>query len=217
MKEILKYSDFGVELSTPYVLQLMDCYPGNPLYEEMEEEYEEIKEMLTSLGKPQALVFFGEMPKELAMEDAPAGAPVAYVLFTEGAEISKYSTGMFAEGDYVKGMIADAVASSYLFELDNLVMEKLKVECARRKVGILKRLEAPADLPMEAQKIIFDKCEAKRELGMDITCGYMFDPVKTSGLIFVLSEDPSVFQAQHDCSTCKAVNCKMRKKIFSGS
>lgn len=212
MKEIIKYSDFGVELSTPYVLELMGCFPKTPLYEEMKAEYEEIKEELLSLGKPQALVFFGEMPEELAIEGVPKGAPAAFVLFTEGGDISRYSTKMFEQGDYVKGMIADAAASSYLFELDRLVMEKLKVECAKRNVGILKRLEAPADIPMMAQKIIFEQCEARAELGMDITCGYMFDPVKSNGLIFVLSDDPDVFHAQHDCSTCKAVNCKMRKK-----
>lgn len=212
MKEIIKYSDFGVEVSAPEVMQLMSCYPDNPLYEEVASEYEEIKDTLMSLAKPQALIYFGSITEELASDENPAGTPAAYCLLTEGGGISEYCTRMFEEGDYVKGMIADAFAGSYLFGLDGLVMERLRVECAKRQAGILRRLEAPGDIPMEAQKIIFDLCEAERELGMRISSGYMFDPVKSSGIVLVLSPDVSVFRAQHDCSTCKAVDCKMRKQ-----
>lgn len=74
MKEIIKYLDFGVELSTPEVMHFMECYPDNPLYEEMKDEYEEIKDELISLGKPQALFYFGEMPADIANEEAPEGA-----------------------------------------------------------------------------------------------------------------------------------------------
>lgn len=134
-----------------------------------------------------------------------------FVLFTEGGGISDYSTRMFEQGDYVKGMMADATAGSYLFNLDRLVMERLRQVCAERGVGILHRMDAPKDFPMEAQKIIFEKCRAEEMLGMRISSGFMFDPVKSSGLIFVLSDDPEVFRAQHDCSKCDAVNCRMRK------
>lgn len=211
MEEILKYSDFGVEVSAPEVMQLLGCSPDNALYEEMMEEYEEIREELTSLGNPQALIYFGEMSGSIATKEVPEGAPVVYLLVTEGREISRYSTRMFEEGDYVKGMIADAFSGNYLFELEKQVLKILRMECAKRGVGILARMEAPVNLPMEAQKVIFDTCRAKEELGMDITCGYMFDPVKTSALIFKLSEDPDVFKAQHDCSKCAMKNCVMRK------
>lgn len=215
MNEFLKYSDFGVEISTPEVMHFMDCTPDNPLYGEMTEEYEEIKSELVSLGKPQALFCFGEMPAQTASTDVPEGTPVVFVLFTEGGDISAYSTRMFEQGDYVRGMMADATAGSYLFQLDKLVMERLREVCAERGVGILKRLDAPKDFPMEAQKIIFDTCRADEELGMRITSGYMFDPVKTSAMIFVLSDDPDVFRAQHDCSKCAAKNCKMRRFLIT--
>lgn len=211
MEELLKYSDFGVEVPTPEVMQLLGCSPDNHLYKEMVDEYEEIKEELTSLGKPQALIYFGQMSGCIATKEVPEGAPVVYLLITEGREISRYSTQMFEEGDYVKGMIADAFSGEYLFALEKEVLKLLRMECAKRNVGIVKRLEAPVNLPMEAQKLLFDTCRAKEELGMEITSGYMFDPVKTSGLIFMLSNDPTVFRAQHDCSKCTMKNCAMRK------
>lgn len=211
MNDLVRYSDFRVEPSRPEVMNLMECYEQSPVYEQMTEEYEEIKETLISRGNPQALFCFCEMPEGFEAIGVPAGAPVVFSLITEGPEISRYSTEMFAKGDYVKGMIADAVAGSYLFQLEKQAMERLRRECAKRHVGIVRRLEAPANIPMEAQMVIFEKCRAKEELGMGISSGYMFDPVKSSGQIFVLSEDEALFRAQHDCRTCTAVNCKMRK------
>ena len=40
--------------------------------------------------------------------------------------------------------------------------------------------------------------------------GYMFDPVKTSCQVFLISEDPKMFRAVHDCRSCPNVTCKRR-------
>lgn len=211
MNKIIRFSNIPAKVFRRDVLNYMQCYEDSPVYEEVSEEYEEIKDELLSLGKPEALFRFGKMPEELATEEVPAGTPVIFALITVGGEISKYSTRMFQEDDYVKGMIADALAGTYLWMLEKSAIELLKDECAVLHVGICKRMEAPADLPMIAQQIIYEKCQAKEQLDMGITCGYMFDPVKSSGLILVLSKDEQLFKAQHDCRTCKNVNCKMRK------
>lgn len=211
MEKIIRFSDIPVEVSSRDVLDYMQCYEDSPVYEDVVREYQEIRDELLSLVKPEALFCFGEMPRELESREVPAGTPVIFSLITGGGEVSKYSTRMFQEDDYVKGMIADALAGAYLWSLEKAAIALLKKECALRHVGISKRMEAPADMPMTAQKIIYEKCDAGKELGMGITSGYMYDPVKSSGLILVLSKDENLFQAQHDCRTCKAVNCKMRK------
>lgn len=213
MNKVIRFSDIPAGISCRDVMDMMQCYEESPVYDEMAEEYEAIKEMLLSLGRPEALFCFGEMPESLATREVPEGTPVIFSLITEGAEISRYSTEMFRQDEYIKGMIADAAAGAYLFALERAAIQLLKEECAIRHVGIKKRLEAPADLPMEAQKVIYDKCRAKELLGMGLTSGLMFDPVKSSGLILVLSEDETLFKAQHDCSTCTAINCKMRKTV----
>lgn len=210
MKEIIRFTDIRVSVSRSDVLNLMECYEDNPIYEEVVEEYEGLKEKLESLGKPQALFCFGTMPDDLSIEEVPKGTPVIFSLLTEGGEISGYSTLMFQQGDYLKGMLADSFAGAYLFALEKAAMDRLKEECALRHLGIEKRLEAPKDIPMEAQKLIYTECEAGK-IGMGISSGYMFDPVKSSGQILIISEDEKVFQTQHDCRKCTAVNCKMRK------
>lgn len=211
MRDMIKYTDIRVEINRPDVLNLMGCLQDNPIYEQVLEEYNEIKDTILSLGEPQALFLFGQMPRQIASEDVPEGAEVIFSLLTEGDKISRYSTQMFKEGDYLKGMIADAASGAYLFALEDAVEKLFRMECADRGIGIQKRLEAPEDIPMTAQKVIYDVCNAKEELGMEISSGYMYYPVKSSGKILIPSKDPRLFHVQHDCSKCTAANCKMRK------
>ena len=117
MKEIIRFTDIRVSVSRSDVLNLMECYEDNPIYEEVVEEYEGLKEKLESLGKPQAIFCFGTMPDDLSIEEVPKGTPVIFSLLTEGGEISGYSTLMFQQGDYLKGMLADSFAGAYLFAL----------------------------------------------------------------------------------------------------
>ena len=95
MKEIIRFSDIRVSVSRSDVLKLMECGEDNPIYEEVVEEYEELKDALYSLGKPQALFCFDRISEEWAMEKLPAGTPVIFSLITEGGGISARSTGFF--------------------------------------------------------------------------------------------------------------------------
>ena len=78
-------------------------------------------------------------------------------------------------------------------------------------MGISGRLEAPQDIPMVAQKVIHRRTQAQELKGIEISSGYMFDPVKSNGIIYLLTEDERVFKSQHDCRRCNRVDCKMRK------
>ncbi len=108
-------------------------------------------------------------------------------------------------------MLIDAMADACLFAMDHEIQAVLKEECARRKIGIVSRLEAPNDIPMIAQKTAFDALKADETLGIAISPSYMYDPVKTSCQVMQVTADESVFRAQHNCRKCGAKNCNMRK------
>ncbi len=107
----------------------------------------------------------------------------------------------------------NAMADTYLFQLDDILQIIIREKCASRHLGIAMRLEAPETLPMSAQKCIFDEINMCEELPMKITNGFMFTTIKTMSHILVLSEDDSVFHTQHDCSICSVVNCKLRSEV----
>lgn len=193
------------------VMNAIDCKQDSPIYEEMTEEYEELWPQMLPLAKPVGIAGFGVLP-ELGEECAyPAGTKVLYVVTSIGDAIKQCSSQGFAEGDYVKGMLCDAIADSALFSMEDQVQEKLRAICAEHHVGIVRRMEAPYHMPMQVQHAAWEQLELERRFGIGISSGFMFDPVKTICQVYILTEDTSVFKAQHDCRNCPNVNCKMRK------
>lgn len=192
------------------VLKAMNCYEDSPIYEEVAEEYEEIRKKAEAMVEPVGILGFGTLPGAVETKKYKAGTPIIYMVTSIGNQMKEASTRAFAQGDYVKGMLWDTMADDALFSMEDQVLAKLKEICAEHKVGVLARLEAPHDISMESQKTAWEHLELKRRFGIDISSGYMFDPVKTSCQVFILTEDRDLFKAHHDCRKCPNVNCKLR-------
>ena len=75
-------------------------------------------------------------------------------------------------------MLIDAIADTALFSLDDAMMDTLQKFCRKHKVGIRKRLEAPHDISMEAQKVAWERLQLKERFHIDISEGFMYDPSK---------------------------------------
>ncbi|MGN0315367.1 MAG: ASKHA domain-containing protein [Fusicatenibacter sp.] len=210
MEQFYELHGLKVSSDKKKVLDAIDCYPDNPVYDEIAEEYDEIFEEMLSVAEPVGILGFGKLPKEIETEEYREGTPVIYAVTSIGGGISQRSTQAFGEGDYVKGMLCDAIADDALFSMEDQLVEQLKLRCAEHHTGILRRLEAPHDLPMEAQRVAWKYLELQRRFGIGISEGYMLDPVKTSCQVFVLTDDEEKFRAEHDCRRCKNVNCRFR-------
>ena len=202
--------ELKVKINRDDVFRQIDCFKDSDFYDLYVEEYEEILDEMYSLCSPVCLLKYDVIGNELAKEGLAEGTPVMYVLYSIGDGISKYSTNCFKEGDYVKGMLSDAMADSALFSLEKEFLPYLREQCGEHKVGIKKRLEAPGTIPMIAQKVIWEKTEAEKLCGIGLSTGFMFDPVKSNGLIYVLTDNENIFMHQHDCRHCPLVNCKAR-------
>lgn len=200
-----------VSIDMDSVMLSIDCKKDSPIYEEMVDEYEELWPEMIKLAEPVGILGFGILP-DLGPECAyPAGTKVIYAVTSIGDGIKQCSSRGFAEGDYVRGMLCDAIADAALFSMEDQVQERLKAVCKEHGVGIERRMEAPYDMPMEVQRAAWEHLDLKGRFGIDISSGYMFDPVKTSCQVYILTEDSNIFKAQHDCANCPNVKCKMRK------
>lgn len=202
---------FHIQIDKDEVLKTMDCYENSPVYEEVTEEYDEIIEEAQDLIKPVGIIGLGEITENIATEKYPAGIRVIFAVLSVGNEIKVKSTNYFSNGDYVKGMLMDAIADTALFSLDDTMTETLQIFCREHQVGIKKRLEAPHDIPMETQKVAWETLHLKEHFDIDISEGFMYDPVKTSCQVFVLSDNVAEFRAKHDCRFCDNYSCKHRK------
>ena len=210
MENFYELHNLKFKIQKESVLKAMDCYEDSPVYEEVVDTYEEIYEDMLSLVEPVGILGFGTLPESVATEKYKAGTPVVYMVMSIGNGIKEESTKAFQEGDYVKGMLTDAMADDALFSMEEQVLARLKEVCREHNVGVLARLEAPHDIPMESQKAAWEHLELKRRFGIDISTGFMFDPVKTSCQVFILTEDADSFKAQHDCRKCPNIHCRLR-------
>lgn len=201
-------TEFHPVIEKETVFRLLNCYPDSPAYEDMDEAYGEILEEMEGLCHPGGVLAFGTVPAKYTDEKREQEA--VYVLATVGNLMSEYSTRAFAEGEYVKGMLADAMADAALFSLEGDIQRELREACSVRKKGVKRRLEAPHDIPMEIQMEALRQTDGERLLGLGISDGYMFRPVKTSCHIYLLTDEADVFRVQHNCRKCPNKTCMMR-------
>lgn len=209
----MKIENVKINIEKNIVFHMIDCYEDSDLYEEITQEYEEILEEMKALCKPVLLWEKGEVEKDWETDKLPAGTSVLAVIVSIGEGISKYATQAFAQGDYVKGMLADAIADAALFSLEDEMAFYLKSFCEENQLGICRRLEAPHDIPISLQKNVWELTKAIEEAGIGISSGYMLDPVKSNAILYVLTEDTKKFHFAHDCRNCTNHHCKHRKVL----
>lgn len=198
------------EIDRKKVFAQLHCTPDSPSYEAMDETYQEILPEICRLCSPKGLLCRGTVPASCRVDGGDQDMDAVFLLLTIGQEISDYSTRAFAEGDYVKGLMSDAMADAALFSLEAGSQRELKNACRDWNIGISRRLEAPQDLSMEIQKEALLQTEAGQLLGLTITEGYMYRPLKTSCNVFVTTEDTSVFRSGHNCRKCPNLTCSFR-------
>lgn len=211
MKQFYVLEGLKVHIEMNKVLESMDCKEDNPAYEEFVKEYQEIYEQVLACMEPVGIIGFGQLTNPIASDKYPEGTQVALAVLSIGKLCEKYASDAFREGNYVRGMLCDSMADLALFSMEDRMLEQLKSACCEHQVGVLKRLEAPQDISMEVQKYAWDYLELHNRFGINISSGYMFDPIKTYCQVFVLTDDMSTFRAEHDCSQCANTACRHRQ------
>lgn len=213
MKDIIVKNDFNVNIDQNTVLGFINLKKESHNYCEIKEEYSKLEDVVMNTIKPKASIAFSEIGAECEadiLKVLPARRKVLYSIITLGDEITKLYQKMIDMGEYVKALLVDAMADSCLFAMEAELKEFIKTECISRGFGVCGRYEAPIDIPMTIQKIAYEATEASEQLGLTITSGFMFDPVKSCCQVFVLTKDYE-FVLDHNCDKCDNIKCQLRK------
>ncbi len=200
MTNPIKITNFNIKPNKPAVLRALGCAEGSAAYERMSAEFDGLRKAVEYMLEPLAFARFD--------------GGRAYCLLTVGGAAEEYSKTLFDKGEALGGLIVSAIADEYLFEMDSVLGGRVKAECAKIGMGVKKRLEAPADMKLENQRVILDKIG---DCGVTLTDGFMFNPAKSMGYILELTNDSRVFNAQHDCSKCDIADCPRRSAPINGN
>lgn len=208
----MKITDFDIRIDKENVLGLIDCKPDSPVYETVLEDFEEVFPVAYEKLAPSALLEFGEISEYDLTEYGDDIREALFCIESVGSEISAWATSFFHDGNYVKGMLANAIADDYLFQMDYELQDVIVNLCKERNLGVLRRLEAPQDISMKAQKTAWEVTRAAEEIGLGIKESYMLDPVKSNCQIYLVKEGCDLWNTEHDCSKCPRTDCKMRNR-----
>lgn len=195
----MEIKDFSIKPNKETVLLQVGCKKESEVYETVSRYFDEILETAMNALKPYAAAFIEGMR--------------AYCILTAGGGISDFSKSLFDSGEAMKGLLADAIADEYLFEMDKILSEKIKLEGAKRGFGVKARLDAPKDFPLSEQQLILERVKTGR---VTVTDAFMLEPVKSMAYILELTDDKNIFNAQHDCSKCTSKNCPRRTAPYTG-
>lgn len=182
------------------------------MYEAVLEDFEEVLPVAYEKLVPSALLEFGDISGYDLTEYGDDIREALFCIESVGSEISTWATSFFYDGNYVKGMLANAIADDYLFQMDHELQDVIVNLCKERNLGVLRRLEAPQDIPMEAQRTAWEVTRAEKEIGLGIKESFMLDPVKSNCQIYLVKEDCDSWNTAHDCSKCPRIDCKMRSR-----
>lgn len=206
----MKITEFDIQINRENVLMIIDCYPTSPVYEAVLDEFDEMLEGAYKRIKPVALLEFGSTEGYDLSQYREGVTEALYNINSVGPDMEKWSTQLFDEGNYLGGMLADAMADDYLFQMDQMIQEEIVRMCKEKGCGVSNRLESPQDIPMKIQRTAWEITHAEEEAGIGIKESMMLDPVKSSCQIYLLDESSSEYMLEHDCSRCPRVDCKLR-------
>ncbi|MDE6945396.1 MAG: ASKHA domain-containing protein [Lachnospiraceae bacterium] len=206
----MKLTEFDIRISKENVCRLIQANPDSSMYQEIMAELQEMLPAAYEKLEPTALLEFGDFEAYADMIEEEGIEEALYGIITVGEEIGSWSTQLFREGNYLGGMLADAIADDCLYQMDEAISEAAIGMCRERQRGIVRRLEAPVDIPMSIQKKAYDITDAGRQAGIEIKGSYMYSPVKTVCQVYILDKDTTRYHAEHDCGRCENATCKMR-------
>ncbi|HHW03887.1 MAG TPA: DUF4445 domain-containing protein [Thermoanaerobacterales bacterium] len=129
---------------------------------------------------------------------------------TIGSGIDRKSMECFAVGDYMKGMIYNAIGDEAL----NFVCRKFWLDLVKKAksegCGITHRLSpGHNDWDIKDQAVVFELLDAS-SIGVTLNDSFMMNPVKSVSVIYGLGKGMEISTVDHDCIDCELADCAYR-------
>lgn len=186
----------------------------NPLYRKFLRSYQDILEKLPELLNIQGTFQLRANDAAEKLHQRLSGVShIVYCMVTLGSGISERSNAYFQEKDFLKGLMIDSIADILVFNASNDYYAIIKEEVFRKNGYALTMRYSPDDslIPISFQKDILEQVNGRKLMAVDITEGYMYNPVKTLGYLYGADKDIELAKKDHDCVVCSNDICEYRK------
>ncbi len=209
-----KVFDIPIRIEKDIVFKRMHIEESMPNYPEFLKAYEELEVEIPKLVTPKGIYVMksseGRHPMHKGLCEV---SHFVYVMVTLGPGISERCTAYFRDKDYLKGLMIDSLADQILFNLSDDFYKVIREDIYEKQGYALTVRYEPDDniIPIENQKVILDEVDGRSLLNLDITEGFMYNPIKTMGYVYGADKNIAIAEKDHDCSLCSNVDCEFRQ------
>jgi len=135
---------------------------------------------------------------------------VVVAILTIGNKVEDKGRVYFSQGDYLLGMIYDAIGSAALEDLKQSFFNELCKRVRAEQKGITCGLSPGSqDWSIQDQAVIFKLLDAK-SIGVTLMDSMMMVPLKSISVVYGIGKGLAMSENEHDCSNCSLVNCTFR-------
>lgn len=206
--------DFDFKLDKQQVIDTLKSYCETITDEEISSLYEKLLPNLYECVQPSAIFTISEKSKDFVFEAIEDYKYIFYCLVTIGDKISEKVNEFFSYAKMQEGMVLDAMATSYLFEISSQLFNHIHSKAKKLGLGLSYRI-APGDgeIPLWYQKNILDELDSKNFLDIYVNEDFMLTSLRSMAYIYGADKNKPLSNVDHDCSRCKnKEQCSMRKK-----
>ncbi len=217
------------ECSKKVTLDTIQCYEDALHYEEYSELFDQLWEKHQAILQPKGWWVERSIfePKEiLKVEDNSELADTMRqidsryeklfcCLVTLGSEIVAAMDEYFAEGDYMGGVLLNAMADVILFQGSQQLYASIAAQAQDQGLTLSPRQEPGNSSSVMAGQWILDAVKSQAQVAVELTSGYMLNPKKSLAYYYGAGKTLPFTLIDHDCSSCSAENCPHRKAYLT--
>ena len=186
-------------------------FPGDSSYEEMSKDFYAVRDACVRKMNPMVAAVISKGSQSFVGRNSSEKLPVLYTMLTLGSLVSEESDAYFARGEYVKGLLCDAISDHSIFAYEESMQSEICSLCRESGYGVSGRIvPTDSDLP-HFNRATFEALDAWNTLGVQMSRSFMFNPIKTIATVYRLSEDINEMRLEHDCGSCGSIGCAWRK------
>lgn len=191
--------DFDFKLNKDQVIQTLKSYGSIIKNEEMEGLYEKLLPILYENIEPTGIFEIQKREDNFDFEAVKSYEYIVYCIITMGDSCTSKINEFFSYGNMKEGMMLDAMASSYLFELSSQLFNHIYAKVKELHLGLSCRI-SPGDgeIPLKCQKYILDKLDAENFLNLTVNEDYMLSSMRSMAYIYGADKNIKLSKKDHD-------------------
>jgi hypothetical protein len=195
--------DFDFKLNKAQIFQTLKSYGEILGEEEIKSLYSLLLPTVYEAAEPSGVFSIEKKDNNFHYEIMKNYSHIVYCIITLGDDCNKKINEFFSYGDMKKGMVMDAMLTSYLFEASSQLFNHIYNKSKELNLGLSCRI-SPGDgeLPLEYQKNILEKLDAENFLNLTVTEGFMLSSNHSMAYVYGADKNLPLSKKDHDCSRC---------------